>query len=116
MVEQSVLANSSKFIDGAFEEEITEQSDLTNSSTVVQDQWEDATVGDFTNGSTLTKKPIVVEPIVVGQSVLADSSSFIEITDEKTEQEKDGSLFSEVEVEEEGELREDIILEKSLFV
>merc|ERR1712192_179053 len=113
MVEQSVLANSSKFIDGPFEEELTEEkSDLTNSSSVVQDQWEVATVGDF----TFTKEPIVVEPIVVEQSVLADSSSFIEITDEKTELEKDGSLFSEVEVEEEKELREDIILEKSLFV
>jgi len=112
MVEQSVLANSSKFIDGPFEEELTEESDLTNSSTVVQDQWEDAIVGDF----AFTKEPIVAEPIVVEQSVLADSSNFIEITEEKTEQEKDGSLFSEMEVEEEEELREDIILEKSLFV
>ena len=112
MVEQSVLANSSKFIDGPFEEELTEESDLTNSSTVVQDQWEDAIVGDF----AFTKEPIVVEPIVVEQSVLADSSSFIEITEEKTEQEKDGSMLSEIEVEEEGELQEDIIFEKSLFV
>ena len=112
MVEQSVLANSSKFIDGPFGEELAENLDLKNSSSVVQDQREDAYVGDF----TFTKEPVVVEPIVVEQSVLADSSSFIEITDEKTEQEKDGSLFSEVEVEEEKELQEDIIFEKSLFV
>ena len=111
-----MLANSSKFIDGPFKEEIREESDQRNSSSIVQEQWEDATVGDFTNGSTLTKKPIVVEPIVVEQSVLADSSTFIEITEEKAELEKDFLLFSEVEVEEEGELAEDIILEKSLFV
>merc|ERR1712192_187934 len=116
MVEQSVLANSSKFIDGPFEEELAENSDLTNSSSLVRDQWEDATVADFTNVSTITKEPIVVEPIVVEQSVLADSSSSIEITDEKNELEKDGSLFSELEVEEEEEFREDIIFEKSLFV
>ena len=95
LVEQSVLANSSKFIDGSFEEE---QADLTNSSSAIEEKWEENTVGDFTNNdSTLT----VVEPIVVEQSVLADSSTFIQITEEEVEQEKDGSLFSEVEVKEE---------------
>ena len=113
MVEQSVLANSSKFIDGSFEEELTEQkelteqADLTNSSSPIEDQWEENTVRDFTNNdSTLTKEPIVVE-----QSVLADSSTFIQITEEKAEQEKDGSLFSELEVKEEEELPEDIVSE-----
>ena len=111
MVEQSVLANSSKFIEGSFEEEQTEQADQMNSSSAIQDQWEaaTATVGDFSNGFTLTKKPDVVEPIVVEQSVLADSSTFIEITEEKAEQEKDGSLSFEVEAKEEEELPEDII-------
>merc|ERR1712037_760297 len=92
----SVLANSSKFIDDSFEEE---QADLTNSSSAIEEKWEENIVGDFTNNdSTLT----VVEPIVVEQSVLADSSTFIQITEEEVEQEKDGSLFStEVEVKEE---------------
>merc|ERR1712037_914250 len=96
LVEQSVLANSSKFIDDSFEEE---QADLTNSSSAIQEKWEENIVEDFTNNeSTLT----VVEPIVVEQSVLADSSTFIQITEEEVEQEKDGSLFStEVEVKEE---------------
>ena len=103
MVEQSVLANSSKFIDGSFEEE---QSYPMN-SLVVQDQQEENTVENFTNNaSTNTKEPLVVE-----QSVLADSSSFIQITEEKPEHENNGSLFSEVEVEEEKELQEDIILD-----
>merc|ERR1712037_752194 len=96
LVEQSVLANSSKFIDDSFEEE---EADLTNSSSAIEEKWEENAVGDFTNNdSTLT----VVEPIVVEQSVLADSSTFIEITEEEVEQEKDGSLFStEVEVKDE---------------
>ena len=95
LVEQSVLANSSKFIDDSFEEE---QADLTNSSSAIEEKWEENIVEDFTNNdSTLT----VVEPIVVEQSVLADSSTFIQITEEEVEQEKDGSLFSEVEVKEE---------------
>merc|ERR1712037_105987 len=96
LVEQSVLANSSKFIDDSFEKE---QADLTNSSSAIEEKWEENIVGDFTNNdSTLT----VVEPIVVEQSVLADSSTFIQITEEEVEQEKDGSLFStEVEVKEE---------------
>ena len=112
MVEQSVLANSSKFIEGSFEEEKLEKhADQVDSSSVLQDQWEDATatVGDFSNGSTVTKKPIVVEPIVVEQSVLADSSAFIQISEEKPK--KDGSLLSEVENKAVEELKEDIMLE-----
>ena len=112
MVEQSVLANSSKFIEGSFEEEeLEEHADQVNSSSVLQDQWEDAaaTVGDFSNGSIVTKEPIVVEPIVVEQSVLADSSAFIQISEEKPE--KDGSLLSEVENKAVEELQEDIMLE-----
>merc|ERR1712037_357208 len=100
LVEQSVLANSSKFIDGSFE-------DLTNSSSANEDQLKENTESDFTNGNNESKEPIVVE-----QSVLADSSTFIQITDEEeVDKDKDDSLFSEVEVKEEEELPEDIVSE-----
>merc|ERR1712037_39166 len=100
LVEQSLLANSSKFIDGSFEE-------LTNSSSAIEDQLKENTASDFTNGNYESKEPIVVE-----QSVLAESSTFIQITEEEeVEQETDDSLFSEVEVKEEEELPEDIVSE-----
>ena len=40
MVEQSVLANSSKFIEGSFEEELTEQADQMNNSKDVKTKME----------------------------------------------------------------------------
>ena len=102
MVEQSVLANSSKFIEGPWEKE---ESDLADSSSVVENQKGNiTTLVDFTNSST------VMEPTVVEQSVLANSSGFIQIaSEENEEQQNDGSLFSEVKVGE--ELEEDIVLE-----
>ena len=103
MVEQSVLANSSKFIEGPWEKE---ESDLANSSSVVKDQRGNiTTLVDFTNSSTVMEEPLVlVEPTVVEQSVLANSSGFIQIaSEENEEQQNDGSLFSELE--------EDIVLE-----
>ena len=104
MVEQSVLANSSKFIEGPWEKE---ESDLADSSSVVENQKGNiTTLVDFTNSST------VMEPTVVEQSVLANSSGFIQIaSEENEEQQNDGSLFSEVKVGEEEELEEDIVLE-----
>ena len=107
MVEQSVLANSSKFIEGPWEKE---ESDLANSSSVAQDQRGNiTTLVDFTNSSTVMDEPLV-EPTVVEQSVLANSSGFIQIaSEENEEQQNDGSLFSEVKVGE--ELEEDIVLE-----
>ena len=104
MVEQSVLANSSKFIEGPWEKE---ESDLADSSSVVENQKGNiTTLVDFTNSST------VMEPTVVEQSVLANSSGFIQIaSEENEEQQNDGSLFSEVKVGEEEELEEDILLE-----
>ena len=110
MVEQSVLANSSKFIEGPWEKE---ESDLANSSSVVKDQRGNiiSTLVDFTNSSTVMEEPLV-EPTVVEQSVLANSSGFIQIaSEENEEQQNDGSLFSEVKVGEEEELEEDIVLE-----
>ena len=94
MVEQSVLANSSKFIEGPWEKE---ESDLADSSSVVENQKGNiTTLVDFTNSST------VMEPTVVEQSVLANSSGFIQIaSEENEEQQNDGSLFSEVKVGEE---------------
>ena len=108
MVEQSVLANSSKFIEGPWEKE---ESDLANSSSVVKDQRGNiATLVDFTNSSTVMEEPLV-EPTVVEQSVLANSSGFIQIASEENEErQNDGSLFSEVKVGEEEELEEDIAL------
>jgi len=107
MVEQSVLANSSKFIEGPWEKE---ESDLANSSSVVKDQRGNiTTLVDFTNSSTVMEQSLV-EPTVVEQSVLANSSGFIQIaSEENEEQQNDGSLFSEVKVGE--ELEEDIVLE-----
>ena len=100
LVEQSLLTNSSKFIDGSFD-------DLTNSSSAIEDQLKENTASDFTNGNYESKEPIVVE-----QSVLADSSTFIQITDEEeVDKDKDDSLFSEVEVKEEEEIQEDIVSE-----
>ena len=100
LVEQSMLANSSKFIDGSFD-------DLTNSSSAIEDQLKENTASDFTNGNYESKEPIVVE-----QSVLADSSNFIQITDEEeVDKDKDDSLFSELEVKEEEGLPEDIVSE-----
>ena len=112
MVEQSVLANSSKFIEGPWEKP-KEEPDLANSSSVVQDQRGNiTTLVDFTNSSTVMEEPTVVEPTVVEQSVLANSSGFIQIaSEENEEQQNDGSLFSEVKVGEEEELEEDIVLE-----
>ena len=109
MVEQSVLANSSKFIEGPWEKP-KEESDLANSSSVVKDQKGNiTTLVDFTNSSTVMDEPLV-EPTVVEQSVLANSSGFIQIaSEENEEQQNDGSLFSEVKVGE--ELEEDIVLE-----
>ena len=103
MVEQSVLANSSKFIEGPWEKE---ESDLADSSSVVENQKGNiTTLVDFTNSSTVMEEPTVVE-----QSVLANSSAFIQIaSEENEEQQNDGSLFSEVKVGE--ELEEDIVLE-----
>ena len=103
MVEQSVLANSSKFIEGPWEKE---ESDLADSSSVVENQKGNiTTLVDFTNSSTVMEEPTVVE-----QSVLANSSGFIQIaSEENEEQQNDGSLFSEVKVGE--ELEEDIVLE-----
>ena len=111
MVEQSVLANSSKFIEGSLEKP-KEESDLANSSSVVKDQKGNiTTLVDFTNSSTVMDEPLV-EPTVVEQSVLANSSGFIQIaSEENEEQQNDGSLFSEVKVGEEEELEEDIVLE-----
>ena len=110
MVEQSVLANSSKFIEGPWEKE---ESDLANSSSVVKDQRGNiiSTLVDFTNSSTVMEEPLV-KPTVVEQSVLANSSGFIQIaSEENEEQQNDGSMFSEVKVGEEEELEEDIVLE-----
>ena len=110
LVEQSLLANGSKFIQSS-EEELTEKSDMANSSPVVIEIEE----SDLINDSTIAKEPTVVE-----QSVLADSSSFIQITNEEIE---DDHLDSDVKYveedadkltgeEEERELQEDIILDQ----
>ena len=112
LVEQSLLANGSKFIQSS-EEELTEKSDLANSSSVVIEIEE----SDLINDSTIVEEPTVVE-----QSVLADSSSFIQITDEEIEDdhldsdvkymEEDADKLTGEDEEEERELQEDIILDQ----
>ena len=112
LVEQSLLANGSKFIQSS-EEELTEKSDLANISSVVIEIEE----SDLINDSTVAKEPTVVE-----QSVLADSSSFIQITDEEIEDdhldsdvkymEEDADKLTGEDEEEERELQEDIILDQ----
>ena len=112
LVEQSLLANGSKFIQSS-EEELTEKADMANSSSVVIEIEE----SDLINDSTIAKEPTVVE-----QSVLADSSSFIQITDEEIEDdhqdsdvkymEEDADKLTGDDEEEERELQEDIILDQ----
>ena len=112
LVEQSLLANGSKFIQSS-EEEPSEKSHMANSSSVVIEIEE----SDLINDSTIAKEPTVVE-----QSVLADSSSFIQITDEKIEDdhldsdvkymEEDADKLTGEDEEEERELQEDIILDQ----
>ena len=112
LVEQSLLANGSKFIQSS-EEEHTEKSDMADSSSVVIEIEE----SDLINDSTVAKEPTVVE-----QSVLADSSSFIQITDEEIEDdhldsdvkymEEDADKLTGEDEEEERELQEDIILDQ----
>ena len=113
LVEQSLLANGSKFIQSSEEELYTEKSDMANSSSVVIEIEE----SDLINDSTIAKEPTVVE-----QSVLADSSSFIQITDEEIEDdhldsdvkytEEDADKLTGQDEEEERELQEDIILDQ----
>ena len=112
LVEQSLLADGSKFIQSS-EEEPSEKSDMANSSSVVIEIEE----SDLINDSTIAKEPTVVE-----QSVLADSSSFIQITDEEIEDdqlnsdvkytEEDADKLTGEDEEEERELQEDIILDQ----
>merc|ERR1712014_282469 len=109
---QSLLANGSKFILSSGEEH-TEKSDMANSSSVVIEIEE----SDLINDSTVAKEPTVVE-----QSVLADSSSFIQITDEEIEDDhldsdvkymgEDADKLTGEDEEEERELQEDIILDQ----
>ena len=113
LVEQSLLANGSKFIQSSEEELYTKKSDMANSSSVVIEIEE----SDLINDSKIAKEPTVVE-----QSVLADSSSFIQITDEEIEDdhldsdvkymEEDADKLTGEDEEEERELQEDIILDQ----